>query len=107
MAQTKLTYLRYRQSHGHGHTHKKGRQQDLGEKALCVPLCAVKPLDEEAMKLTQLQPPAIQLEAALSLQDCFRGWGVLFIYWRRKEMIDRLNSENHNDIGPAAFCEEV
>lgn len=62
-----LTDLRHRQSHGHGHAHEKGRQQDLGEEALGVPLAAVKPLDEEAVKLTQFQPPAVQLEAALPL----------------------------------------
>ncbi|KAF3851642.1 hypothetical protein F7725_013414 [Dissostichus mawsoni] len=52
---------------------KEGWQEDLREEALGVSLGTVEPLDDEAMKLTQLQPPALQLEAALPLQD-LRLW---------------------------------
>lgn len=54
-----LTYGRHRQSHRHGDTDEEGRQEDLREEALGVPLGAVEPLDDETVELTELQPPAV------------------------------------------------
>lgn len=73
-----LTYRRHRQSHRHGDADKEGRQEDLWEEALCVSLGAVEPLDDETVELTELQPPALQLEATLAFQHLwFWGWGVV------------------------------
>lgn len=68
-----LTYGGHGQGNSHGHAHEEGGQHDLGEEALGVPLGAVEALDNEAVELAQLQPPALQLEAALALQHRFRG----------------------------------
>lgn len=69
-----LTYRRHRQSHRHGNADKEGRQEDLREEALCVSLGTVEPLDNETVELTELQPPALQLEATLAFQHLW-FWG--------------------------------
>lgn len=82
-----LTYRRHRQSHGHGYTDKEGRQEDLRKESLCVSLGTVEPLDDETVELTELQPPALVLEAALAFQHfCFWGRGVLCIVWHRRQI---------------------
>lgn len=89
-----LTYCGHRQSHSHGNAHEEGRQEDLGEEALRVPLGAVEPLDDETVELTELQPPALQLEAALALQHlCFWGGRALCVVCRRREEGGRRQSE--------------
>lgn len=73
------TDLGHGQSHSHGHADEEGRQEDLGEQAFGVPLGTVEPLDEEAVELAELQPPALQPEAALALQPLWplrRGRGA-------------------------------
>lgn len=51
----------------------------MGEEALGVSLGTVEPLNDEAVKLTQFQPPPLQLETALPLQ-VFQLWGG-GIFW--------------------------
>ena len=63
-----LTYRRYRQRNSHGHTDKEGGQEDLRKEAFGVSLGTVESFDDEAVELTQSQPPALQLKAALTFQ---------------------------------------
>ena len=80
------TYLGHGEGDGHGHTDEEGGQHDLGEEALGVPLGAVEAFYDEAVELAQAEPPALQLDAALSLQDArFWGRGVLGVPWRREK----------------------
>lgn len=62
------TYFRDREGHRHGHADEEGGQQDLGEDGLAVAFGTMEALDQQPVKLAQLQPGALQLDAALSGQ---------------------------------------
>lgn len=60
------TDLRDRQCYGHGHTDKEGRQQNLRAEGFRVSASTVEAFHQEPMELPHLQPPALQLAAALA-----------------------------------------
>lgn len=59
------TYFRDREGHRHGDADEEGGQQDLGEDGLAVALGTMEALHQQTVELAQLQPGALQPEAAL------------------------------------------
>ena len=71
------------ESYGHSHADKESREQDLRRQRLGVAPGTVEALHQEPVELTHLQPPALQLAAALAdlregfrLRLCAGRWGL-------------------------------